>query len=124
MACPSHDPENSIVIAMIAMIAMITRPRRSSPAAPSASPDQPRQAHFPWMPPPAEYYDGGTMTTPPTSGRRAGQRAQPAAPAHARTESIPARDDAPTPVGISLWDATPPGEPSLPDTAPASAIRD
>src|SRR5690348_12806036 len=121
MARPSHHTKNSMVYAMIA------RPRRSPPGAPSASPDQidqPRQAHFPWMLPLAEYYDGGAMTTPPTPGRRAGHHAKPAAPAHARVESIPAPDDQPTPAGVSLWDAAPPGEPALPDTAPASAIRD
>src|SRR5689334_24889840 len=38
--------------------------------------------------------------------------------------SILARDDTPTPAGVSLWDAAPLGEPALPDSAPASAIRD
>ncbi|HST87788.1 MAG TPA: HD domain-containing protein [Ktedonobacterales bacterium] len=65
-----------------------------------------------------------TTPTPPTPGRRAGHRTQPAAPTHARVESILTPDDQPIPAGVSLWDSAPAGEPALPDTAPASAIRD
>ena len=65
-----------------------------------------------------------TTPTPPTPGRRAGHRTQPAAPTHARVESILTPDDQPIPAGVSLWDSAPAGEPALPDTALASAIRD